>query len=192
MTSTNIKSIVCFILLYVLSTQSFAQKLVKCTETCCATQTKIGKTAVPKPVVDLYDKEYSATTYESWHGYPSFASENDWYGYNPNLRCEENPEYHVVEFKKDKTPHKVIYSKAGENIATHKALVTPMPEAISLAIAKSICATWKLVNGKEEIFRDGDKNDLKVYKVAVEKGKEKHILFFQINGNLLKDKEIKF
>ena len=115
--------------------------MVKCTETCCATPTKIGKTAVPKLVVDLYDKEYSATTYESWHGYPSFASENDWYGYNPNLYCEENPEYYVVEFKKDKTPHKVIYSKAGEKIATHKALVTPMPEAISLAIAKSIYAT---------------------------------------------------
>lgn len=190
MKSNTIKIIASFVLATLLSINTFSQTSVKCTEQCCKTPITIGKNKVPKPVVDIYFSEYPVTTYESWHGYPNFIDENDWYGYNPNLYCEDNPEYYVAEFTKDKVPHKIIYSKAGEKIATHKAIIT-LPKAISLAITKSIYATWKVSKGKEEIFRDSDKDDLKVYKVVVEKGKEKHILFYQLNGNLLKDKEIK-
>jgi hypothetical protein len=190
MKSNTIKLITSFILALTFSINTLAQTPLTCTEKCCKTPVILGKTKVPKLVIDMYYNEYPVTTYESWHGYPNFSNETDWYGYNPNLYCEENPEYYVVEFTKDKIPHKVIYSKAGKKIATHKA-VGAIPKAISLAITKSIYATWKLGKGTEEIFKDGDNDDLKVYKIAVEKGKEKHVLFFQLNGNLLKDKEIK-
>lgn len=190
MKPNTIKLIASFILALLISIPVIAQTPVNCTEQCCKTPIKIGKTLVPKSVIDVYYNEYPVTTYESWHGYPNFTYENDWYGYNPNLYCEENPEYYVVEFTKDKTPQKVIYSKEGKKIATHKT-VTTLPKTISLAISKSVYATWTLNKGREEIFKDGDKDDLKVYKVEVEKGKEKHILFYQLNGNLLKDKEIK-
>ena len=173
-----------------ISINSFAQTPVKCTEQCCTTPIMIGRNLVPKPITDMYYNEYAVTTYESWHGYPNFINENDWYGYDPNLYCEGNPEYYVVDFTKDKISNKVIYSKAGKKIASHKS-VTTIPKAVSLAIKKGTYATWKLNKGKEEIFKDGDNDDLKVYKIEVEKGKEKHILFYLANGNLLKDKEIK-
>jgi hypothetical protein len=43
---------------------------------------------------------------------------------------------------------------------------------------------------KEEIFKDTDKDQMKVYKVDVKKGKEQHTLFIQTDGILLKDKKV--
>lgn len=190
MKSNSIKLIAIFILTISLALQNFAQSTVKCTEQCCKTAVKIDEDLIPKTVTDQYIDEYPVATYQSWYGYPMFAFVSDWYGYNRNLFCEENPEYYVVEFTKDTTPHKVIYSKTGEKIATHKTVNT-IPKAILLAIKKTVYSTWKLGKGREEVFKDGDNDDLKIYKITVEKGKEKHILFFQLNGILLKDKEIK-
>jgi hypothetical protein len=186
-----IKVIALSILTATFALNSFGQTTVKTTEECGKKPTKIEKKKVPTVVTETYFREYPVTTYESWLGYPVFTNENDWYGYNPYLYSNEYPEYYIVEFTKDKTPHKVIYSKAGKKVATHKKLNADVPKAISLALSKGEYGTWKLGKEKEEIFKDSDKDDLKIYKVEVEKGKEKHILFYASNGDLLKDKTIK-
>ena len=43
---------------------------------------------------------------------------------------------------------------------------------------------------KEEIFKEKKTDKMKVYRVTVEKGKEKHNLFYQADGRLLKDKKV--
>jgi hypothetical protein len=170
---------------------SYAQTTVKTTESCSKKPAKIAKTKVPSVVTETYYKEYPVTTYENWYGYPEFDYENDWYGYNPYLFEYEHPEYYVVEFTKDKIPHRVIYSKAGKKIAVHKKITSDLPKVVSLAISKSEYSTWKIATEKEEIFRDSDTDKMKVYKVEVEKGKEKHHLFYSSEGVLLKDKTMK-
>jgi hypothetical protein len=75
-------------------------------------------------------------------------------------------------------------------VATHKVLTSDLPKAVSATVSKGEYKTWKLGKDKEEIFKDSDKDQLKVYKVTVEKGKEKHTLFIQSDGKLLKDKKV--
>jgi hypothetical protein len=172
---------------------TYAQTTIKTTESGGKKPAKIAKTKVPSVVTETYYNEYplGATAYENWYGYPEFDYENDWYGYNPYLYEYENPEYYVVEFTKDKVPHKIIYSKKGKKIAAYKNITAELPKAVSSAISKSEYSTWKIAKEKEEIFRDTDVDKMKVYKVEVEKGKEKHHLFISSEGVLLKDKTMK-
>ena len=121
--------------------------------------------------------------------YPAFENEYDWYGYNTYLFDYDNPEYYIVEFSEKDVPHKVIYSKNGKKIATHKKSNAILPKPITSAIGRSEYKTWKLLKDKEEIFKDSD--SMKVFKVEVEKEKERHVLFYSTTGELLKDKKIK-
>jgi hypothetical protein len=148
----------------------------------------IEKSKVPTTVTETYIVEYPVTVYETWYGYPIFNDETDWYGYDTDLYTDEYPEYYVVEFTKDGTPYKVIYSKEGKKVATHKTImVGDVPKAVADALNKSAYKSWMIKKEREEIFRD--KADMKVYKVVVEKGNEKHVLFYQEDGKLLKDKK---
>jgi hypothetical protein len=180
----------CFLLLFV-TLNTYAQKTIKTTEECGKKPTKIEKKKVPEIVTTTYFREYPVTTLENWYGYPEFDYINDWYGYNPYLFEYEHPGYYVVEFTKDNIPHKVIYSKEGKKIATHKKLTSELPKEVAEAISRGEYKTWKMVKEKEEIFRDSDMDKMKVYKVEVENGKEKHTLFYSSDGDLLKDKTMK-
>lgn len=154
---------------------------------------KLEKNKVPKEVTDNFYREYPITTYENWYGLQEYDLKSDWfdnwYDYDTYRHHVDNPQYYVVEFNNDKTKAKVIYSKAGGKVAVHKSLNTELPEDVIFAISKGIYKNWKIGNDKEEIYKDSDKDLLKVYKVSVEKGKEKHTLFFQPDGKLLKDKK---
>lgn len=173
------------------SIKSLAQKAIKCKEKCCQekAQTKVSKKNVPMPLAVTYYSEFPDKTYERWHSYPILNDEDDWYGYNPYVFTDLNPKYYIVDVVKYEQPYKIIYSKEGKKIASHKIIYFTLPKPISLAISKSAYSNWKLSEEKEEITKDGDST--LVYKVSVERNKEKHILFYQIDGVLLKDKEIK-
>ena len=151
--------------------------------------TKLDKASVPKIVTETYIIEYPAVANENWYGYPAFVDESDWYGYDSYLYTDVQPEYYIVEFTKEETPHKIIYSKSGKKIATHKKFVTDLPKAVSDAIGKSKYKSWVFVKDNEEILKESDKK--KVYKVIVKKGTEKHALYFEPNGKLAKDVKLK-
>ena len=150
---------------------------------------KIDKKKVPTVVTQTYVVEYPVTAYESWYGYPMFNDETDWYAYDDtDMYTDENPEYYVVEFSKDGTPYKVIYTKAGEKVSTKRTImVGDVPKPVADAVNSSAYKSWTIKKEREEIFRESDK--MKVYKVVVEKGTEKHALFYQADGKLLKDKK---
>jgi len=153
---------------------------------------RIESDNVPQEVMDNYSSEYPETTDENWYGYPNYDYGNDWYDNwyeNEPYSYNENPGYYVTKFNKDKTPYTVVYSKDGKKVATH-IMLSNLPKAVSAAISKGEYKTWKLGNAKEEIFKDKNTDVMKVYEVTVEKGNEKHALFFQSNGNLLKNKKV--
>jgi hypothetical protein len=190
MKTSNIKMIAVSILLTSFSINSFAQTIEKTTKNAVRVHPKLEKNKVPTIITETYLREYPVTTYENWYGYANSMNESEWYWYDPYLYSEEYPEYYVVEFTKENIPHKAIYSKAGKKIATHKRLDKDLPKEISTAISKGEYKSWKLLKEKEEIFKDSESDNMKVYKVEVENGKEKHILFYLANGNLLKDKKV--
>ena len=43
---------------------------------------------------------------------------------------------------------------------------------------------------KEQIFKDSRIDQIKVYRVVMEKGDKKHTLYFQQNGKMLKDVKV--
>jgi hypothetical protein len=149
------------------------------------TKTRLDKTKVPKEVTERFGADYPMTTYDYWFGYPA---QDDWYGYDHNY-SEANPATYIVAFAKDSTPYKAIYSKAGERIATHKS-ISVLPDVVSSTVSNGDYKTWTIRKEKEEIFKDKDSDNLKVYKVTVEKDTHKHILYFQSDGALMKDKTI--
>jgi hypothetical protein len=173
-------------------TPIFSQALAsKTTEKPGKKPAKIEKTKVPKVITEKFIIEYPNVMNEGWYGYPYYDFYNDWYGYDPYLYEYENPEFYIVEYTKDNAKHKVVYSKEGKKIATHKNTTAALPKSIENAINKGEYSTWKIAKEKEEIFRDNEMDKMKVYKVEVEKGTEKHHLYFSTDGDLLKDKTIK-
>ena len=190
MKKLNIKVIAACLSLVFFAMTSFGQATSKTTKEAVKKPVTIEKNKVPKEVTETFYKEYPVRTYENWYGYPSFNYQTYWYDYDPYLYSNEYPEYYIVGFNKDNIPYNAVYSKKGEKIAIHKSLTSDIPKAVSSAISKSEYKAWKIGKEKEEIFKDKESDQLKVYKVAVEKGKEKHYLFFQSDGKLLKDKKV--
>jgi len=186
----SIRTIAVGFLLFSFSIQSFSQASSKAKASKVSKSHKIEKSKVPAVVTESYISEYPMSAEEGWYGYPAFSYPYDWYNYNPYLYTKESPEYYIVEFTHETVPHKVIYSKVGKKIATHRKLNGALPVAVSSAINQGVYKAWTLKSEKEEIFKDGDADILKVYKVVVEKGKNKHLLFYQADGKLLKDKEV--
>ena len=173
------------------SLQSFSQTAtIKTTEKAGKKPAKIEKTKVPTAVTEKFIVEYPSMINEDWYGYPDYAFYNDWYDYNPYLYEYSYPKYYIVEFTKDNVSHKAIYSKEGKKIAVHKKINAVPPKSISDAIKKGPYAAWKITMENEEIFKDTEMDKIKVYKVEVEKGSEKHHLYYSLDGQLLKDKTI--
>lgn len=152
------------------------------------TKTKLNKTIIPKEVTGKFHEEYPLTTYDYWFGYPTLDYQNDWYNsdheYNNN-----SPTSYIVEFDKDNTSYKAVYTKTGKRIATHKSIST-LPDPVSLALNNGDYKTWTIGIGKEEIFKDKDSDKLKVYKVTASMGGQKHLLYYESNGKLIKDEKV--
>ncbi len=152
-------------------------------------KTKLDKNKVPKEITNLFYADYPTTTYTDWYGYPAFDYVNDWYDYDPSLYSNDYPETYVIEFATDTTSYKAVYTKGAKKVAIHKP-ISELPLAISTSISQGTYSTWAIGKDKEEIFKDKDTDQMKVYKVEVTNGTEKHMLYFQPDGKLLKDKKI--
>lgn len=151
----------------------------------------VDRKHVPYTVTQNYYRDYpSATQTDTWYAYPqySYADTTDWYVYTPSLVAGA-PEYYVVHFDSSGTPQKVIYSKSGEKMTAHRGMRTKtgIPKAVMASLRNSDYKSWVVTDEKEEITRHSDKK--KVYKLTVEKGKEKRVLYYQEDGKLLKDKK---
>jgi hypothetical protein len=187
MKTISIKVLIGCLLMVSFVIASFGQTTTKTNSK--TTSKKLDKANVPSQVTEMYVVEYPVTAYESWYGYPAFSTVTDWYGYDSDFYTTDAPEYYVVEFTKDGTPYKVIYTKQGKKVATARTIKMDgdVPQAVSNAIKKSAYKNWTITKEKEEFFKDTD--EMKVYKVVVEKGNEKHALIYQEDGKLLKDKK---
>jgi hypothetical protein len=167
---------------------SFGQITTTTTKSTTKKSAKLDKTKVPKVVTDTYYNEYPVTTDESWYGYPTWDNGDYWYDYDPYFYTDANSNNYAVDFYQNGIPYTVIYSASGQKIAAHKKKITDIPTAITAAINAGTYKTWTIGKDKEEIFKASDADQMKVYKINVAKGSEKHTLYFRVDGTLLKDK----
>jgi len=149
----------------------------------------IEKAKVPNGVMEQFIKEYPIIQSEAWYGYPTLRNEFEWYDYNPMYYTYDNPEYYVVEFVKDKTQHKVVYTNEGKKVATHHKLKNyAVPVAVTTSLKNGTYKTWKVTGGEEEI--NNVTSEEKVYKITVEKNGKKQHLYYDAAGKLLKGEDI--
>lgn len=153
----------------------------------------IDKTKIPKTVTDAFMKQYPVTTNETWAAFPANGYTNAWYNdsYSSVASANSNTQnYFVVEYTTDKVDQKSIYSNDRAKIATHCVLTKDLPKPVSEAISKGDYKSWDMAAEKEEIFKDKQTDSMKVYKVEVTSENEKHTLFYQTDGKLLKDVKV--
>jgi hypothetical protein len=188
MRTSNIKTIVGSALIALFTSSAFAQAPMKSVEDGGKRPTQLDTANVPAEVRKVYIKEYPASIYQTWYGYPEYSTEFDWFEYNPYLMPDPAAvQYYIVAFEQDSVPQKVFYDKSAKKIVTHKRTAN-LPKEVTDALKKSTYKDWTVTKEKEEILRHSDKK--KVYKIVVEKGTQKHALFYRSDGVLIKDKTV--
>ena len=175
----------CFIFLLITST-IYGQAASASDSGIAKNSVKLDIKKVPKVVTEIFNKQFPVKSEVDWYGYPQFDNGSDWYEYDPSYYSNQNPENYVVEFTHNDTLDKVVYTKNGQKIATHRRLNAVLPAKITDAIRKSVYKTWSIGNDKEEIFKDSKSDQIKVYRVTVRKENKRHTLYFQDNGKLLR------
>ena len=191
MFTVRLSKVVFCVVFITMSAGAFAQEVKPFMEAAKAVTTFVDVSQVPVIVREKHHQVYPKSTLAVWHGYPEALDESEWYGCNPNLYNCVNPKYYVVNFTNDKRQYKVVYTLAGEIVATHISMSTKTIKAIANAIVSSKYVDWKITKTHEEIFKGDGSDKLVVYKVEVTKGTQVHYLYYKADGTLLKDKEIK-
>jgi len=186
----NLKSITGFILLTLISLGSYSQSYTKINTDTSHLRRQVDKGQIPKEVTDAFSQQYPLATNGDWYCYPSSASAADWYSYDPNYIAVGDANSYDIEFISDGMPYKAIYARDGAKIASHKGMDTTMPAAVTDAISNGDYKSWTLGKDKEEIYKDSGSDQLKVYRVNVMNGSEKHTLYFQQDGKMLKDTKV--
>lgn len=191
---------------------AFGQQLALNSYSDSLSYSSMNKTEVPQLVTDAFAKQFPSTTNESWSAFPANGDTNEWYNdsytteassstetNSPNVATSSNKEantnsnnekYYVVEYTSEETDHKSVYSEKGDKIATHSELTQDVPKPVSDAIANGIYKTWEMSDESTEIFKDKQTDPMKVYKVEVASENEKHALYYQADGKLLKDRKV--
>jgi hypothetical protein len=153
------------------------------------TKTKLDQAKVPSAVTQVFYTDYPQATVAdaNWYGYPTFDYVNDWYDYDPDLYTNDNPDAYVIEFTTDNVPHRVVYTKAGKRVASHTIITSELPAPVLTAISTGLYKDWTLGKEREIVFKSKDSDKLKLYKVSVKMGMERHVLYFDPSGKLIKD-----
>ena len=186
----NTKSITGSILLALISFGSYSQSYSKINIDTSQVRRKIDKGQIPKDVTDAFSDQYPSATNGDWYCYPSSATAADWYSCDSSYIGVGDVHSYDIEFISDGTPYKAIYATNGTKIASHKGMDAAMPAAVTDAISNGDYKSWTLGKDKEEIYKDAASDPLKVYRVNVMNGSEKHTLYFQQDGKMLKDTKV--
>ncbi len=188
MTAKKNKNISLILMLVVVAaTHSFSQIENRKFEN---TTTRIEKEKVPFLITDAFYKNNAKSKNANWYGYPKYDINTNWFNYSTNLIEIEMPTYYMVEFTNDTLLQRVTYNALGEKIKTHQNIDPEIQTNIATSITASKYKNWKIINEKEELFRDLDLDVLIIYKVEIQKENEKRFLFYLESGLLIKDEEI--
>jgi hypothetical protein len=184
------KSITGSILLALISLSSYSQSYTKINTDTSQLRRKIDKGQIPKEVTDAFSEQYPLAINGDWYCYPSSANAADWYNCDPSYIGVGDEKNYDIEFISGGMPYKAIYASNGTKIASHKGMDTPMPAAVTDAISNGDYKSWTQDKDKEEIYKNSGSDQLKVYRVNVMNGSEKHTLYFQQDGKMLKDTKV--
>ena len=191
MKQISLKLATAFILSAVIMLSSCRDGSVKSAKDTGKTNTKPATIDVPKVVTESFYKVFPAPIFVHWYSYPFFVRDYEWYQYQPSYLSDHSSDnFYIAEFTNKDTITRAVYDKNGQKIALHQEFRGELPEAITDSIKEGDYRSWTMAQEKEQIFKDSRIDQIKVYRVVMEKGDKKHTLYFQQNGKMLKDVKV--
>jgi hypothetical protein len=152
---------------------------------------KLKQTDVPKEVIETFTAIYPKEQIIDWYAYPYYwdiemdDSPLDTITYVEYLY----PEFYEVEFIKEGKTHKSIFSRPGKLLHTRKLIKDEeIPQQIVNSLKKGDYKDWNMVGEKERIEKESSEP---LYKLKVEKGRERQVLFYYGDGTLVQVKKIR-
>jgi hypothetical protein len=153
---------------------------------------KIDKSEVPAGVLTVFNTGNPNVQIVEWSAYPSYFEPDAALASDSTYTLVEYyyPEFYEVEYVKDSKTNKSVYSRGGKLLHTRRFIKEEeLPKKVTDALKNSVYKDWKIVGSKEKIERQDPKET--EYKITVENGKEKHVLFYNEEGKLVQGKKIK-
>lgn len=144
---------------------------------------KVTKSELPTAIAGSYKKEFPMIEVVEWDTYPEVITEVN----NDSIEVYEieEPEIYIATFDLDSSKIKAKYNKEGKLLETKKSLTKEnLPQKIAASLNTGIYKDWQIISESQEVKSVVMKEP--VYKVAIKKGDEKYILYFDKNGNIEK------
>ena len=129
-----------------------------------------------------YSHQYPAEVYSN----PSNLTKADQEFSTPDYT--PGPEYYELVYSKNNHNYKSVYAKDGTFMHTSRIIKdNELPLKVANAIRTGPYKTWDVVGEKEQIIKNDP--DIVLYKIKVRKGEETHVLHYDENGILYKNKK---
>ena len=155
-------------------------------------RTPIAQNLVPKEVTNALKKEYPRIRVGAWYPRDTYAGEWNWssdntqYHYTSPYYNQEEPEFYENIYQLNGKSYSVIYGRYGTKVQTSVSLTNEeIPEAVLKELDNGEYKDWTKMPNKEMVTR----GDTEMYKIRVQKGKKKHILFFNEKGKVIQRKK---
>jgi len=153
-------------------------------------QITLKENQIPKTLVNSVTKDFSEGKPIEWQNFPFIFKKYGWV-IEDTANYTLKPEYFYVLIKaKDGSKLNAVYSPDGKLIRSREILRTaPLPTEIAATLAKSEYKDWEVVGDKERIT-DYSANISRHYVIKIRKNKKTKVLYFDVKGNMLKNKRL--
>jgi hypothetical protein len=148
----------------------------------------LKKDMIPAQVQQAVSKDFTYGEPVQWSNFPYLFKEYGWTAIKNEATTEKPDRYAVILKSKKGGNLYAVYSADGTLLRSREILKNgPLPKAVENALLNSEFKDWK-VDADKELIQDYSKKVVKHYVVKVEKDNKKRLLYFDEQGNILKNK----
>jgi len=143
---------------------------------------EISKSKVPVEVIKSFKKMYPEAKVVEWYFYADY-----WHFEGDTVlfftKC------YGVEYRIESKEQISVFTRYGDWVHTNRPIIEgELPKVVSDSLNNSEYKDWELIGEREKMYKVKTKEPL--YKIEVEKGKKRHILYFDSNGKIVQRKRI--
>jgi hypothetical protein len=151
---------------------------------------KVKKERVPVNVIESFKKDFPKQEVTEYFVFPAKLYEYDWIVREQadDYFKDHRPDYYSMTMKGDKIHLQAVYDSTGKLVRSREIVKdTELPNAIGKALASGEYKNWTIATDKE-VIKNSDTGTAH-YKVKVEQGRRKELLYFDANGTILHRKK---
>ena len=171
------KKIILGLFLIGLAIQSYSQDVIF--------QAKIKKENVPTAIIEAVDYEFGDFEVDEYFAIPIEFIEEDVY-INRNIESDKDYDTYQVTFKGKNGKMVATYNKKGKLLSTIEHLKNVAPNFEIQKAVVEYFPGWTITKDHYKMIHFSDKNKKERYKLNLEKGKEKMVVFLDGKGKILK------